>query len=91
MIKEKGKYIGISITPIPGQKLLQYPWTPKFFMDITGRTPCDAQDCETGDVVLTTVGSLFGKEYDKRQVLKLKVCAILRFHHSHLDSLYVSL
>jgi [histone H3]-dimethyl-L-lysine9 demethylase len=82
------------MTPIPRQKLLQYPWTPKFFMDITGRTPCDAQDCETGDIVPTTVGdfySLFGKEYDNSRVLKLKVCAILRFSHLHLDSLDLSL
>jgi hypothetical protein len=35
------------VTPIPGQKLLQYPWTPKFFMGITGGTACNAQDCET--------------------------------------------
>jgi lysine-specific demethylase 3 len=79
------------VTPIPGQKLLQYPWTPKFFMGITGGTACNAQDCETGDIVPTTVGdfySLFGKEYDSRRVLKLKVCAILRFRHLHLDSLY---
>ena len=64
------------VTPIPGQKLLQYPWNPQFFIDITGRTVCNAQDCETGDIVPTTVGdfySLFGKEYDGRRVLKLKV------------------
>jgi [histone H3]-dimethyl-L-lysine9 demethylase len=64
------------VTPIPGQKLLQYPWTPEFFTDITGKTPCDAQDCETGEIVRTTVGdfySLFGKECDNRRVLRLKV------------------
>ena len=80
------------VTPIPGQKLLQYPWTPKFFIGITGGTSCNAQDCETGEIVPTTVGnfySLFGKEYE--QVLRLKVCAILRFRHLHLDSLYGSL
>ena len=80
------------VTPIPGQKLLQYPWTPKFFMDITGSTLCYAQDCETGDIVPTTVRdfySLFGKEYE--QVLRLKVCAILRFRHLHLDLQYLFL
>jgi lysine-specific demethylase 3 len=64
------------VTPTPGHKLLQYPWTPEFFTNITGRTGCNAQDCETGDIVPTTVGdfySLFGKEYDDRQVLRLKV------------------
>ena len=64
------------VTPIPGQKLLQYPWTPEFFTNITGRTKCDAQDCETGEIIPTTVGDfygLFGKESDNRRVLRLKV------------------
>ena len=64
------------ITPIPGQKLLQHPWTPEFFTKIIGTTACKAQDCETGEIVSTTVGKfygLFGKECDTRQVLRLKV------------------
>jgi hypothetical protein len=64
------------ITPIPGQKLLQYPWTPEFFTNIIGTTPCKAQDCETGEIVPTTVGDFygqFGKECDTRRVLRLKV------------------
>jgi hypothetical protein len=63
------------VTPTPGQKLLQFRWTPEFFTEVTGKTPCDAQDCETGDIVPTTVGdfySLFGKS-DNGQVLRLKV------------------
>jgi lysine-specific demethylase 3 len=66
----------VVVTPVPGQKLLQYPWSPEFFMNITGTTECKAQDCETGEIVPTTVGgfySLFGKECDTRQVLRLKV------------------
>jgi [histone H3]-dimethyl-L-lysine9 demethylase len=64
------------ITPVPGQKLLQYPWTPAFFTNIIGTTPCKAQDCETGKVVSTTVGDfyrLFGTECNTRPVLRLKV------------------
>jgi hypothetical protein len=64
------------VTPSPGQKLLQYPWTPEFFTNITGSTRCEAQDCETGEIIPTTVGdfySLFGKEYDNKRVLRLKV------------------
>jgi hypothetical protein len=55
------------VIPTPGQKLLQFPWTPEFFMDVTGKTQCEAQDCETGDIIPTTVSdfySLFGKEYN---------------------------
>ena len=66
----------IVVTPIPRWKLLQYPWTPDFFTGITGRTECEAQDCETGDIVPTMVGdfyNLFGKECDNRQILRLKV------------------
>ena len=54
------------VTPTPGQKLLQFPWTPEFFTDVAGKTRCEAQDCETGDIIPTMVGdfySLFGKEY----------------------------
>ena len=64
------------VTPIPGRKLLQYSWSPEFFTDIAGATDCKAQDCETGEIVPTTVGdfySLFGKECDTRRVLRLKV------------------
>ena len=76
----------------PNRGNTKYPWTPKFFMEITGSTRCDAQDCETRDIVPTMVRdfySLFGKEY--KQVLRLKVCAILRFHHLHLDLQYLFL
>jgi [histone H3]-dimethyl-L-lysine9 demethylase len=62
------------ITPIPGQKLLQYPWTPEFFTNIIGTIPCKAQDCETGKIVPTMVGDFygqFGKECDTRRVLRL--------------------
>jgi [histone H3]-dimethyl-L-lysine9 demethylase len=62
------------VTPIPGQKLLQYPWSPEFFANITGTTECKAQDCETGEIVQTTVGGfygLFGKNFDR--ILRLKV------------------
>jgi lysine-specific demethylase 3 len=64
------------VTPIPGRKLLQYAWSPEFFTDIAGTTECKAQDCETGEIVPTTVGAfygLFGKECDTRPVLRLKV------------------
>jgi hypothetical protein len=91
----------IIVTPIPGQKLLQYPWTPEFFARVTGNTECDAQDCETGDIVRTTVGafySLFGKEDDARRVVKLKVftvppshCTLRIWTHSTLASFALGL
>ena len=71
-----------------------YPWTLEFFMNITCRTACDAQDCETGDIIATTIGDfygLFGRGYDNRWILRLKVCAVSRFHDLHLDLLYSSL
>lgn len=64
------------VTPVPGKKLLQYDWSPKFFMDLTGKTKCNAQDCETGDIIPMTVGDFyaqFGNKHDGRRVLKLKV------------------
>jgi len=64
------------VTPVPGQKLLQYPWSPEFFTSLTGKTMCYAQDCETGDIIQMTVGDFyaqFGNKHDGKQILKLKV------------------
>jgi hypothetical protein len=77
------------VTPIPGQKLLQYPWTPEFFTKIIGTTACKAQDCETGEIVPTTVGDfygLFGEECDTRRVLRLKVSSHFAISLCALDS-----
>jgi len=64
------------VTPVPGQKLLQYPWSPEFFTDLTGTTMCLVEDCETGDIIpmmLRDFYALFGNKHDGKQVLKLKV------------------
>ena len=64
------------VTPVPGQRLLQYPWSPEFFTSLTGKTKCNVQDCETGDIIPMMVGdfyALFGNEHDDTRVLKLKV------------------
>jgi len=70
------------VTPVPGQRLLQYPWSPEFFTSLTGKTKCNVQDCETGDIIPMMVGdfyALFGNEHDDTRVLKLKVLPFWRF------------
>lgn len=64
------------VTPVPGQKLLQYPWSPEFFTDLTGTTMCLVEDCETGDIIPMMVGDFyaqFGNKHDGKRVLKVKV------------------
>jgi len=66
----------IVVKPVPGQKLFQYPWTPEFFAKILGTTACNAQDCETGAIIPTSIAEFygqFGQESDTRTVTRLKV------------------
>jgi hypothetical protein len=70
------------VTPVPGQKLLQYPWSLEFFTSLTGRIMCHVKDCETGDIIPMMVGDFyaqFGNKHDGKRVLKLKVLPFGRF------------
>ncbi|KAI1787853.1 hypothetical protein LXA43DRAFT_895611 [Ganoderma leucocontextum] len=54
----------------------QTPWTPEYFIEQYGRTPCEVEDCQTGRSHTCTVAdffSLFNHSDDtSRRILKLK-------------------
>ncbi|KAI0735948.1 hypothetical protein C8Q76DRAFT_611649, partial [Earliella scabrosa] len=41
------------------QESFQLRWTPEFFVEQFGETPCEVEDCETGDVSVRTIADFY--------------------------------